>query len=83
MPLVARGCEQLVLCGDHYQLPPSTACREAVRRGATVSLYERLVAQGVAPFHLDTQVYTKLSRTNTPEPNSRTNLQNNTRTYQS
>ena len=49
VPVLARGCSQLVLCGDHFQLPPSCASREALARGLGLSGYERLVSQGTEP----------------------------------
>ena len=55
VPLLARGCERLVLVGDHCQLPPSVRSRDAEGRGLTLSLFGRLVAQGVCPHFLDTQ----------------------------
>lgn len=55
VPVVLQGTEQLVLVGDHCQLPPSIACFEAEVRGLSLSLFGRLAAQGLAPFFLDTQ----------------------------
>eukprot|EP00928_Gymnodinium_smaydae_P088490 TRINITY_DN72571_c0_g1_i1.p1 TRINITY_DN72571_c0_g1~~TRINITY_DN72571_c0_g1_i1.p1 ORF type:complete len:1555 (-),score=425.51 TRINITY_DN72571_c0_g1_i1:21-4472(-) len=55
VPIVQRRCERLVLSGDHCQLPPTVQSSEAERRGLTLSLYGRLVADGVKPFFLDTQ----------------------------
>ena len=54
VPVLARGCSQLVLCGDHFQLPPSCASREALARGLGLSGYERLVSQGTEPLCLGT-----------------------------
>jgi hypothetical protein len=57
VPIAQRGCDRLVLSGDHCQLPPAVLSQEADRRGAALSLYGRLVAQPtpVAPHFLDTQ----------------------------
>lgn len=55
VPIVQRGCARLVLAGDHCQLPPSVQSQEAAHRGLSLSLYGRLVRQGVQPFFLDTQ----------------------------
>jgi superfamily I DNA and/or RNA helicase len=55
VPIVLQGAEQLVLVGDHCQLPPSIACFEAEVRGLSLSLFGRLAAQGINPFFLDTQ----------------------------
>ena len=55
VPIVQRGCDRLVLVGDHCQLPPTVMSEEAQRRGLSMSLYGRLVDQGVSPYFLDTQ----------------------------
>jgi len=55
VPIVCRGATQLVLCGDHCQLPPSVVSREAQLRGFSLSLYSRLVEAGVPFRFLDTQ----------------------------
>ena len=44
---VGVGARQLVLCGDHCQLPPSVNSREAEMRGFSLSLYSRLVEAGL------------------------------------
>ena len=54
VPLI-HGCEQLVLVGDHCQLPPTISCDAAKRDGLGVSLFDRLVQSGVPTFMLDTQ----------------------------
>lgn len=53
--LVGRGCSRAVLAGDHCQLPCTVQSQEAMARGLGVSVYERLVRQGVEPYFLDTQ----------------------------
>lgn len=58
VPIVARGCERLVLVGDQCQLPPSVRSREAETRGLSLSLFGRFIALGVQPHFLDTQVGT-------------------------
>lgn len=54
VPLV-RGARQIVLVGDHRQLPPTVISRRAENGGLRRSLFERLVAMGVKPMLLDTQ----------------------------
>ena len=41
---VSHGCEQLVLVGDHKQLPAVVVSREASKLGLKTSLFEKLVA---------------------------------------
>ena len=52
---LARGCRQLVLVGDHCQLPPTVLSPRAEEEGLGVPLFSRMVACGVLPFMLDTQ----------------------------
>ncbi|KAL3763335.1 hypothetical protein ACHAW5_011002 [Stephanodiscus triporus] len=52
---LARGCRQLVLVGDHCQLPPTVLSTRAEEEGLGVPLFSRMVACGVPPFMLDTQ----------------------------
>ena len=54
VPLL-RGCRQLVLVGDHCQLPPTVLSTKAEEEGHGVPLFSRMVACGVPPFMLDTQ----------------------------
>ena len=54
VPLV-RGARQIVLVGDHRQLPPTVISRRAENGGLRRSLFERLVAMGIEPMLLDTQ----------------------------
>ena len=53
---LTRGCRQLVLVGDHCQLPPTVLSTKAEEEGLGVPLFSRMVACGVPPFMLDTQV---------------------------
>ena len=39
-------CQQLVLVGDHHQLPPTVISEQAEAEGLTLSLFERLVHAG-------------------------------------
>merc|ERR1719443_2773257 len=55
VPVVMRGAQQLVLVGDHCQLPPSVMSREAELRGLSLSIYSRLADGGLEPRFLDTQ----------------------------
>ena len=50
-----RGCRQLVLVGDHCQLPPTVLSTRAEEEGLGVPLFSRMVACGVPPYMLDTQ----------------------------
>ena len=54
VPLM-RGCRQLVLVGDHCQLPPTVLSTRAEEEGHGVPLFSRMVACGVPPVMLDTQ----------------------------
>merc|ERR1719335_1001903 len=55
VPILMRGAPRLILVGDHCQLPPTIQSLEAETRGLSVSLYSRLVGEGVEPFFLNTQ----------------------------
>eukprot|EP00928_Gymnodinium_smaydae_P099820 TRINITY_DN9638_c0_g1_i1.p1 TRINITY_DN9638_c0_g1~~TRINITY_DN9638_c0_g1_i1.p1 ORF type:complete len:1408 (-),score=265.01 TRINITY_DN9638_c0_g1_i1:59-4282(-) len=55
VPIVTRGAKQLVLVGDHCQLPPAVISREAELRGYSLSVYSRLMDGGIEPHFLDTQ----------------------------
>jgi hypothetical protein len=52
---LTRSCRQLVLVGDHCQLPPTVLSTKASEEGLGVPLFSRMVACGVPPFMLDTQ----------------------------
>ncbi len=54
VPLV-KGSRQIVLVGDHRQLPPTVISRRAERGGLDRSLFERLVEMGITPLMLTTQ----------------------------
>jgi hypothetical protein len=49
---VTRGARQLILVGDHCQLPPTVLSDEAGELGLNVSLYMRLVTEGKKPLSL-------------------------------
>eukprot|EP00928_Gymnodinium_smaydae_P028365 TRINITY_DN21647_c0_g1_i1.p1 TRINITY_DN21647_c0_g1~~TRINITY_DN21647_c0_g1_i1.p1 ORF type:complete len:1434 (-),score=328.59 TRINITY_DN21647_c0_g1_i1:95-4396(-) len=55
VPIVLRGARQLILVGDHCQLPPAVLSREAELRGLSLSIYSRLTSAGVPSAFLDTQ----------------------------
>ena len=52
---LSKGCHQLVLVGDHKQLPPTVTCRDAGNAGLSTSLFDRLANMGVKPKLLDVQ----------------------------
>jgi len=52
---LCHGCEQLVLLGDHCQLPPTVSSDAASREGLGTSLFERLVHSGVNVHMLEIQ----------------------------
>eukprot|EP01050_Picozoa_sp_SAG11_P013792 SAG11_NODE_1638_length_4535_cov_3.231740_1_plen_745_part_00 len=52
---ITRGCRQLVLVGDHHQLPPTVVSKQAEREGLAYSLFGRLADAGARTFLLDTQ----------------------------
>jgi len=54
VPLV-RGARQVVLVGDHKQLPPTVVSFRAEEKGLKRSLFERLVDMGIEPLLLTTQ----------------------------
>ena len=54
VPLI-RGARQIVLVGDHKQLPPTVLSFRAEENGLKRSLFERLVDLGIEPFLLTKQ----------------------------
>ena len=52
---LTKGCQQLVLIGDHKQLPPTVISTFSQSKGMTISLFERLVKQGIQPNLLNIQ----------------------------
>ena len=54
VPLV-RGSRQIVLIGDHKQLPPTVISKRAEDGGLSKSLFERLIDMGIEPKLLTTQ----------------------------
>jgi regulator of nonsense transcripts 1 len=54
LPLL-KGAKKVILVGDHMQLGPVVVCREVANAGLKVSLFERLVKNGVKPVMLQIQ----------------------------
>jgi len=54
MPLI-KNCQQLVLLGDDKQLSPNSTSLMAKSKGINLSLYDRLLRQGVKPTNLNIQ----------------------------
>lgn len=52
---IVKGCRQLILVGDHQQLPPTVISRKAESGGLNRSLFERLIACGLDSMMLTTQ----------------------------
>ena len=52
---IVKGSRQVVLVGDHLQLPPTVISRRAEGGGLSRSLFERLVDMGIKPLLLNTQ----------------------------
>ena len=52
---IVKGCRQLILVGDHQQLPPTVISRRAEQGGLNRSLFERLIACGMESTMLTTQ----------------------------
>ena len=46
---VVTGAKQLILVGDHCQLPPVVICKKAKKAGLSHSMFERLVQIGMRP----------------------------------
>ena len=68
VPIVTRGCERVVLAGDHCQLPPSVQSAEAEARGLSLSLFGRLIAQGVRAPRRSTSTLPSPSTYTYPHP---------------
>ena len=52
---ISKGCRQLILVGDHKQLPPTVISKRAEREGLNRSLFERLIDVGIQTHLLDVQ----------------------------
>ena len=52
---IIRGCRQLILVGDHKQLPPTVISEKAEKGGLNQSLFERLNKCGIPAHMLTTQ----------------------------
>ena len=52
---IIRGCRQLILVGDHKQLPPTVISEKAEQGGLNQSLFERLNKCGIPAHMLTTQ----------------------------
>ncbi|MBC89014.1 MAG: hypothetical protein CMB12_07060 [Euryarchaeota archaeon] len=52
---IVRGCRQLVLVGDHRQLPPTVISRRAENGGLGISLFDRMRELGVDSIMLEEQ----------------------------
>ena len=52
---IIRGCRQLILVGDHKQLPPTVISKKAEHGGLNQSLFERLNKCGIPANMLTTQ----------------------------
>mgnify|MGYP001404727851 FL=1 len=52
---IVRGARQVVLVGDHKQLPPTVISRRAESGGLSKSLFERMMGMGIEAHLLTTQ----------------------------
>ena len=52
---IVTGAKQLVMVGDHCQLPPVVMSKEAAKAGLGTSLFERLILRGVKAQRLTVQ----------------------------
>lgn len=56
VPIVAGGTQQVILVGDHHQLPPTVKSDEAAKGGLADSLFSRLIKEAkLDVFLLNTQ----------------------------
>ena len=56
-PLLKK-CQQLVLCGDSNESVVFTNRIISISKGYNISLFNRLIKQGLEPFHLNVQYHT-------------------------
>jgi len=52
---MTRGARQVVMIGDQAQLPPTCKCPETIMMGLDVSMFDRLIGNGVECHTLETQ----------------------------
>ena len=52
---IVKGTRQLILVGDHCQLPPTVTSQRAEEGGLDISLFERLLSNGLPAHMLTTQ----------------------------
>jgi len=52
---IVKGARQLILVGDHRQLPPTVISRTAEDGGLNIPLFERLIENGIPSHMLTTQ----------------------------
>lgn len=52
---IVKGARQLILVGDHRQLPPTVTSQRAEEGGLDIPLFERLLSNGIAAHMLTTQ----------------------------
>ncbi len=52
---IVKGARQLILVGDHRQLPPTVTSQNAEEGGLDIPLFERLLANGIPAHMLTTQ----------------------------
>ena len=52
---IVKGARQIILVGDHKQLPPTVISRNAEQGGLNIPLFERLIENGVPSHMLTTQ----------------------------
>eukprot|EP00667_Euglena_gracilis_P001197 EG_transcript_1197 len=52
---LTRGAKQVVMIGDQAQLPPTCKCPETLMMGFDISLFDRLIGNGLEPHVLEVQ----------------------------